>query len=448
MLIIALIITSFIVSALIPLFPDITTSLLKCIAVVYTSIAIVDIFKTKRISIQVIWIVAFIYIIWSEMLILSINDSQLTYMASIFYYLMACNAVLLGYQVFNWSSIKKVSLYEIRDSNTFLIVLILLTIYYLYSQYEAVFQTLIYGRILSDVTGGTDLADTFAQSLGMILPSLIAYYFKFIKKASIWYAILLVAPIIIYQGILATRFKLLFQILPFLIIIGAVRMNNISLKSTLLLILSAYAITSYSTFTKENRNSSLVEESFYGETEYINENNNDIAYRAASEMSPEGIIAMTYLSDKYYEDNPHGLGKETSYIITVWIPRSIWPNKPTPIEHWLIRKYENVSAEFSASLGFMGTLKADFGWFSLFFAFLIGIFLRYCDRYINLALTSHIPSLSLVFALTLIPFIFFFVRSPITGTITLGFIYIVYYIIRSLFFKLYTDETSPNKLNG
>jgi hypothetical protein len=103
--------------------------------------------------------------------------------------------------------------------------------------------------------------------------------------------------------------------------------------------------------------------------------------------------------------------------------------------HWLVRKYRSGFSEgHSASFGFTGELFADFGYFSFFFVFFLGVFLKWADLFRAYQLAQPM-SYSKVLVGMIFSYVFFFVRSPITSTITFLGILLVQYFIRKLLFK-------------
>lgn len=448
MLINLLILLTVTLPLIIPIFPELTYLLLKLIFVVYIALVCLDIYKKHSISLFHTWIGGFIYIIWSDMMICAYGDHSNRYTIPIFFYLIANGLVILGYNIFKGRDKFSTTSYNVRNTSTFGLVLFLLIIAYLILQRDLIIQTLTYGRVLTSTTSGSNIFSILISSIGILLPALIAYYFKYLKKKGIIYSFIFSMPIFAYQFIIATRFKLLFQVLPFFIITNLINIKNIKFKYLLIAITSILLFSLLSSYTKENRGVGRRDSISAGEVEYYEENK-DHLYRLAENMSPEGIIYIMSLMDDYFLKHNHTYGQETAYIAYVWIPRRIWKDKPIPLDNWLIRKYENVRDEHSSSSGFMGTLRSDFGWFSLIFALLIGWILRSCDNYINnFYKNKKTNSIDFIFALNLFPFFFFFIRSPITATMHLCFLYITFYILRQLCFnKICYAKASSNKLN-
>lgn len=450
MLITLLIITSLLLALIIPFYPEFTYTILKIELILYVAILVKDIAVTRKFTLLHTWEVAFVFIIWSNMILSAADDHSHLYTNPIVFYLVANSIVLIAY--FNYHPSKTITnktIFISSGRNTELLLFIAISLgLYLYFNYDKVVETLIFGRVLSKTLGSGSLLTTIIPALGMILPAIIAYYFKYIIKGNTIFAIILALPIFIYQFIIATRFQLLFQIFPFFIILGLIKIRKINFKSICFMVIFAIALGWGSSYLKENRNYAS-NDSVRGEYVYASEKRDDIFYSLADNLSSEGIIEMMSMADDYYKNHDLEYGKESAYMLYFWVPRSWWPEKPTPIDHWLIRKYEIVAEEHSTSVGFLGFLRADFGWFAILFALLWGIAIKQCDNYISRTLTTSTPSFSYVFAATLYPYIFFAVRSPQTATQQLIFIYFIYLIFKFIFFKKIGNNyanASSNKL--
>lgn len=451
MFISALIILSILLALIIPIYPEYTSSILKVELLIYVLIVIKDILATRQFTLLHTWVCAFIFIIWSDMLLCAMNDNTHNYYTyPILFYLLSNNLVLLAYYSYKTRQpAKNIHKHTYTEHNIALFfTIIFCEILYLYFHYDTVVETLIFGRVLNETLGSGSIIAILIPALGMVLPAIIAYYFRYIKRTNVLIPILIVLPIFIYQFIIATRFQLLFQIIPFCVILDVIKIRNVNLKAAIVLVAFAITLSTFSTHTKENRNFAKNEKE-YVETEYGSDQPSDTFEAVAMELSPEGIINMIRLSDDYYETHNLEYGKESAYMLYFWVPRNIWTDKPTPIDHWLIRKYETVSDEYSVSSGFQGFLKADFGWFALIFALGWGIILKRCDTYIGNTLSSGNPSFNYVIAAILYPYFFFAVRSPQTATQQLIFIFLIYLLFKKIFFKEHSyANATTDKLNS
>lgn len=439
----ALIISSLIVF-LIPFAPEMTYGIVKCEFIIYIFLIIVDILKVKRLTLLHIWIASYIFIILSEMLIVSSNDFLHEYTIPIFFYLLANNLVIIGYKVYKPrnKSLNKKESYKVDNPKALLMSLMALMALYILMNYEKMILTLYLGRNFDTGVDHNAIVDGFLESFGIVVPCFIGYYFRFFKQKNVIYSILLSLPIFAYQVIMSTRYKLFFTILPFLFITGVITPHINNTKKNILFIILIITFGLTSSYIKENRNYGYIDvkENEYVDNVYYNDDEHDFFQVCAKSMSPEGVIYMAKKANEYFNSNPLSYGKETSYILYFWVPRAIWPNKPSMLGHWLIRKTENVADTHSTSSGFMGELRADFGWFSLFFALLIGFAVRIGDAYIN-RVNVNSPDINFIVACILYPYVFFFVRSPITATITLIGELIVIYIFKLIFFTKVKNTT-------
>jgi oligosaccharide repeat unit polymerase len=288
------------------------------------------------------------------------------------------------------------------------------------------------GRQLDETIGTANVGKLLSNAMGIILPSFIAFVFGKVKGGLKWLQLIFVIPIFVLHIILATRFKLLFAFIPYCIISGLINVSNPTKKTNIMLIILIVASSMISSIMKDNRYMSVSELAMddYIVDEY---SNSRWSVKLGTKLSPEGIIQVMKYADDYFENHDLRYGIESSNILYRWIPRKIWPNKPTTLDHWLIRYYENVPDTHSTSSGFIGVFRADFGWLAaLLFAFLIGMMIARINVYMNRMCTDNTSSIEYVMAVAMIPFVFFFVRSPITSAYTLLFEYFVYVTVRVL----------------
>ena len=189
-----------------------------------------------------------------------------------------------------------------------------------------------------------------------------------------------------------------------------------------------------STFVKNNRTLGLAqanESIFSAENESSSER---LPVRLASHMSPEGVVRMARMADRYFSDHSLRWGQETGFLLYFWFPRSLWRDKPTQLDYWLIREYiPTLPDTYSSASGFIGELRADFGWGCLLFVFLFGLPLKRVDDFCVSVFSEGNASFDMVLASILYPWIFFFVRSPVTSTMSLLWEILIYYALYILF---------------
>lgn len=218
---------------------------------------------------------------------------------------------------------------------------------------------------------------------------------------------------------------MLFAVLPYLIIMGVIPVKNIKARQVIIILSVVVVAVVFSSFLKRARNISIEERETMALVENVYENRGSLP-KVAGYMSPEGVVKMAYYADDYFEERPLHWGKEFGFALYFWIPRAIWHNKPTQLDYWLIREYLSVSNKFSSASGFIGELRADFGWGLLLFMILFGILLKEGDRYIVNVIEGR--SLHTVVAACLYPFVFFIIRSPLTSYFQLINILVIVFI--------------------
>lgn len=397
-------------------------------------IILLDYCDKKTLTLFQTWLVGFIFIILSDA-ILTAPGSKI--LQAVKFLLIANHLIIIGYLVpmkfrrlqGNYQLIKKVK----ATRRTYFVLLALLVSYVVYALPGAILSYSL-GRnaaagilwenrnlLLSSIFGG----------LGYVLPSIIAFYYKEIRKEkSILIPLLLSIPVFIILFIGGSRFPLLFSFGGFIIITqvsstGRISLNLKIIGFLLLLIVSSYLMGQF-------RSGGLA--GFQSPTGHTNPYTR-LSQRIAYYMSPEGTVDQTAMLMAHFENNPHTYGKSVLFLTYFWVPRSLWPDKPTMLGHWLIREYRTGFSEgHSSSFGFTGELFADFGYFSLLFVFLLGILLNWADKFIAYQLAQPMSYPKILVGMIL-SYVFFFVRSPITATMTFLSILLVYFMIRELLFK-------------
>lgn len=401
---------------------------------VLVGIILLDYLDKKSLSLFQVWQVGFIFIILSEAILIQPGINILN---AVKFLLIANYLIILGYlmpvkykkQQGNYQLLNRVK----ASGWTRFILIVLVVGYVVYALPGAILSYSL-GRNAAAGILGEDrnlILSSFFGALGFVLPSIIVFYYKEIRgKKNVIIPLLLSMPIFVILFIGGSRFPLLFSFGGFLIISQASSSGRITLNPKLIGFLLVLVASSF--MMGQFRSGGLA--GFESQT-VETESEARLSKRLASEMSPEGVVDMTALSMTYFESNPHTYGKSISFITYFWVPRAIWPDKPTMIGHWLIRKYRSGFSEgHSASFGFTGELFADFGYFSLFFVFLLGMLLKWADQFraFQLAQSMSYPKIlvGMIFS-----YVFFFVRSPITASMTFIGILVVYYLIRRLLFK-------------
>lgn len=391
---------------------------------------VTDLLIKRKIELIHIWNAGFGFIILSEVfsdsfVVLERNLEALQFLIT------ANNLVLLGYIS---KSYKKIKLLQPRfeslhkTNKTFPILLLVLTIVFVYFKMNAVLSAVSGGR-LSETGESSSILGNMINALGYILPAVIAYYVVIIQKKSILFALLLSLPVLMMQFLIGTRFPLLFSIIGFSIVIFAhYPLQKLNFKQLMIGSFLALLLIFGSAAMKNFRTQGFSQ----SEIQLFDSNSkNGFAEIILNFGSPEGVIDMTSLMFDYFDHNEHIYGESSSFLLYFWIPREIWPDKPTMLGHWFIREYRSGFSEgHSASFGFSGDLYADFGWFSLIPIFFIGRLLKVGENFKSKMLLSK--QYQMVLGAMLFPYVFFFVRSPITSTINFLAILFFFYLFKRL----------------
>lgn len=135
-----------------------------------------------------------------------------------------------------------------------------------------------------------------------------------------------------------------------------------------------------------------------------------------SKGSPEGLLRNMAMIDLWTTTHSHTHGKSIGFLGFFWIPRAIWHEKPTQIDHWLIREYESgFNGGYSTASSFCGELFMDFGYGCILICVLLGILMAKLDLYIerNLLVGGFFPT---AMAGIIFGWAFFMTRSFLTAT--------------------------------
>jgi len=273
--------------------------------------------------------------------------------------------------------------------------------------------------------------NSILNAVGLVLPAIICYYYIVLKKTKILTPLMIASPIFVILFLGGTRFPLLFSVLAFIVVGQASLFGKMTFKKYVYISIVLAGLLMSSIVMKHFR-AAAAEKGSFGFVELTGKNI-DIPTITSSYMSPEGVVDMTSLLLKHFESYDFQYGKSSSFIIYFWVPREIWPDKPTMLGHWFIRQYRSGFSEgHSASFGFTGDLFVDFGYFSLVVIFFIGRLLRYGETFKNMALKNK--GYIMILGAMLFPYVFFFVRSPLTSTMNFLGVLFVYFMIKRLIF--------------
>lgn len=407
--------------------PSDSFSLLELQLVIYVSIALLDLAQNKALNLFQVWIAAFIFIFWGEALQLCYHNilylgTYLEYLKATLFYFFANNIVLFAYIVYTQNNKSvNISIYSVRNKKLFGILLFVALAIYLSIAIPKALISISHGRQLSDTLGSASLMTTILGGLGLILPALLGYYFNYISKRRL-IGLALVAPVIMTQLFQGTRFRLLFAFLPYLITSGFLPVRRIKLVTFVKVIIVGLLFAGLSDFVKINRTSAGFDSGFVEST-----SSDPIGIALAKRLSNEGCLEMSVLANRYFETHELKYGTQTTFILYFWVPRSIWPSKPTPVDYWLIRQYSSVPDTFSTASGFLGDVRADFGiCVALIFSLFLGILLRKADIFVTQIFCGPKDNFNIILASCLFPYVFFFVRSPITASTSFIFELVIF----------------------
>ncbi|MBR1401277.1 MAG: oligosaccharide repeat unit polymerase [Prevotella sp.] len=350
-----------------------------------------------------------------------------------FSFLLAANDILMiGYFYYSPKSrFNTNSKWILQNSNAFIILTTIIFFMFLYGSYGRVLMSIQGGRQLGNVLGSSiNLWGTFIGAGSLMVSGMAAYFYRWYSKSNFWFSLFFLVPIFTFQMLLGTRFRLVYMLLPYLILSGIINVRKQSIKNLIVIMAGALFLSALSNFVRDNRSLSLSE--MINQLNYYSSKKqyNDVYIGIADKMSPEGCVYMTRLAEDYYSTHSHEYGKEIGFMFYWVIPRAIWKDKPTPIDHWLIREYENVPDQHSTASGFTGEIRADFGYWCLIIVFFWGWLLRYADAYVYNAFKDDSPYLEKLFASLIYPCVFFFVRSPLTATQSFFVEVLIYLAIR------------------
>jgi oligosaccharide repeat unit polymerase len=389
----------------------------------------------KSITLLDVWNFSFLFIILSEVFSESFYVTN-NHLQALKYLIIANNLINIGYfsnrkSLFRKDGIIKKDIFLYKKYISTLIILFI-SIYFLFNIERVVYtfsvgRNLAYSENVDD--GSTNFLGPFISALGLVLPAIITYYFSFVKEKRILISILYSFPIFLILFLGGTRFPLLFSFLGLFIVAQAKISTKFSIKKSVIVVFSLGLLLFSTDLMKHYRSTSTKDLEY---TVFKAENKSkDIPAFVTSFMSAEGVIDMSSLMFSYFETHDYLYGESTLFITYFWVPRSIWPEKPTMLGHWLLRESRsNFGDAHSASFGFTGFLYSDFGPLSLVFIFFIGRLIKAAEDFKNRAFKNK--GYSIILGAMLFPYIFLFVRSPITASINFLGILLLYYLFKRL----------------
>lgn len=395
-----------------------------------------DIYTERSVSLMMVWLAGFIYIVLSDMLLNSYMPENLW---AAKFMLLSNDMLLLGY--YNKRPEKKnasfkMAINEIKPSKIFWVTYFFLYILFLSYSIPITINSIVLGGRNAEDHETNLLLSTLLNGY-KVMPVLIAAYFAWFKPKKRWIAVVLSLPFLLAEFFSGTRFRFLFSILPFLLVIGFLDLRKLSSRSILKIIIIVVAIASLSSIMMRTRNSGYSNsENVVAESGMLGHPySNYLSTKISAECSPEGTVPMMTILKRHTEVDGYSYGVYTSFIFYFWIPRTIWPNKPEMIGYSLAQRYlSGIGAGHSSSFGFTGELFADFGYFSLIIFLFLGVLMKKGNNFVSQYDFGRVPCLQSLIAVLLIPYIFFSVRSPITATTYTLMQILIVYLLYKLFF--------------
>jgi oligosaccharide repeat unit polymerase len=392
---------------------------------------VLNIYFYKKIQLIDFWNGAFVFIIVSEILQIKYYNQNLS--SAVYYLLTSNNVVNIGY-LYNY---RKRSIFveknneKARNNKTIVLLLILVVIFYTVMKLPEAIYTFKVGRniVFTQNVGQSFFLTPLFDSIAFVFPAIIAYYFVYVKNKKVLIPFIISSPIFLILFLSGTRFPLLFSFLGFLIVIQSKYFIRIKIKHFILISFLLFTLVYGAKLMAHFRSTDTKNEQFIL---VDRTNENDLpTLLATSIMSNEGVVDMTSIMFDYFKNNKHLYGASTGFILYFWVPRELWPGKPTMLGNWLVREYRSgFSDAHSASFGFTGDLYADFGLFSLIFIFFIGRFLKLAETFKDR--NFKLGGYNTILAAMLFPYTFFFVRSPITASMTFIAILFFFYLFKKL----------------
>lgn len=433
-----------------------STSLLAFFSPIYISKSFVDwtfilylilignnIYMCRRLTLFQMWNVAYVYVIVSEMILIS-HRSIITqeYQFAISFLLLANAIFVIGYEIarFHEAEWNIKHSYLLKHKKWFVVIILSFILFFIYYKFGRAITNFYSGRKVGNALGNGSVMRIVVNAIGMVTPTLIGYYFVYHTKNK-WISLLFVMPLLIIQFMISTRFRVLYMILPYLIIMNIVPYKFDKFRKLLLMFLLFIVFSVGSSYLKKYRYTTSLEDLDFS---VLYERSSNPFVSIANKMSPEGIVHMTVLANDYFKVHSLSHGREISYFAYFWVPRRLWEDKPTPIDYWLIREYETIGESVTTASGFTGEIRADFGYYCLIIVFLWGIALKYLDMFV-LVKSRKDKSYDKVITALFFPWIFFFVRSPNTATIPFLLEIILLMLIRKCLFSKKETQLPANK---
>ncbi|WP_299006400.1 O-antigen polysaccharide polymerase Wzy [uncultured Tenacibaculum sp.] len=400
----------------------------------YIIIICLEVAQKKRITMLILFLSAFVYMVLSEGVL---NENYLyelwgRYYTTIGYsYLITSSTcVFLGCKFYE-TYVKKTNKLSSKELKTIIhkknTLLLILTTYSLFFFIINIENT-IYGFTIGRASAFPFLISPFLYAVAFICVGL--YNEVFSNKI---YTILMCLPIIITFIGTGTRFFLVYIIF----ILYFKDLYFLNYKRIFKLFFLGFFLLSALNVMKLARSGGL---SNLNESKNTKEHN--LTEYLASKGSNEGLISNAAMITKYTTENDYTYGKSTSFLTIFWIPRDIWPNKPVQLDSWLIRKYMNVSEGFSSASSYGGEIYIDFGYsIGCILLLILGYNLSRIQNWIHNNYKTDLKKL--ILSGFLYGWIFFGTRSIMTSTFMLIYMLIMSNVIFKILIKFKIVALKP-----
>lgn len=391
----------------------------------YILLAILQVIQEKKISLVTVFLCSFIYMVFPEAILFGnlvaakwgIEHTQTGFL----FLIVSSICVFVGYKTIKKSN---TPVNFGRFTTTFrkkrLLFAGLIT-------FSVVFFLINLNNTITGLTEGRASAFPFfysnlLYSLAFACVGLFDVYFNHNKLK-----VLLASSLIIITFIgTGTRFFLLF--IAFIVFFDSLQYLN--KRKAFSIFIATVLLVSTSEFIKSTRAGGLLQEAhnrtqtFTGISNYI-----------ASKGSAEGLLSNSAMILKYTSEHSLTYGKSIGFLLYFWIPRGLWEDKPTMLDHWLIRQFDNtVSEGFSTASGYGGELLIDFGFLiASLILFFMGRKLAKMEVWIRINSPAAVDAR--IFSGFLYGFVFFATRSLLTSIFMLISTYFVFKVLFYYLFK-------------
>ena len=387
----------------------------------------INVISSRKIRLIDVWCFAFIFVILSEVFLAMNPIAEKSEIDALKYLIISNNIVLIGYhsKVLGNSKALIGGSYTSKPWTGVLVVLLILL--YVSFSYERAIVAFTISRVAA-AQGANFVLIPILNALGFVLPAFIVFYHYYIKKRIFSVSFLLALPIFILMFMEGSRFSLLFSVLGFVMTYTRLSKEKFSVSKIVFVSITLVTLLLASNAMKIFRTGSSKQLQIMApEQKYI-----DLPTYVSGFMSNEGVIDMTALMFEHFAKHDHLYGSSTSFLLYFWIPRAIWPSKPSMLGYWFVREYRGgFSKGHSASFGFTGELYADFGLFSLLPVFFIGRALKAGEKLQKRSFAMK--DYNVILGSMLYPYVFFFVRSPVTSTQTfLGILFFLFILKKAI----------------